>query len=106
MSAEAEEIAELIERVGTATGLGPWDIMGGRRDTRHARARFAVWLVMRRRGMTFARIGRAFGRDHRTVMHGVERGQVLAESCEEFAAMMREVARNPRQIRPGTTLAV
>jgi chromosomal replication initiation ATPase DnaA len=95
MTSESKEIAELIERVAAATGLGARDLMSGCRDTRHTRARFAAWLILRRQGMTYQRIGRAFGRDHRTIMHGVERGRALVESCEEFAAVIRKATTSP-----------
>lgn len=53
------------------------------------RIRWALWSVLRENGYTFGQIGRAFSRDHSTVMHGIDRYAVVRHE-PEFLAQVEE----------------
>ena len=54
-------------------GIKPGQIRGESRCACPVSARAAISIVLRERGWSYARIGRALGnRDHRTVMHAIE----------------------------------
>lgn len=59
-------------------GIRVAQVTGECREAINCEARFAVMLVLRRRGWSFPRIARAVGRsDHTTAMHGVRRAEQL-----------------------------
>lgn len=66
-------INEIVAQVAELTCLPAKDIMGRSRKAPIAQARFLVWFVARQQGMTLQQIARAFGRDHTTILHGIQR---------------------------------
>lgn len=62
-----------VELASDATGVPKADIMGQSRVAHIARARHLAYAKAREYGVSFAAIGRGFGRDHTTVMHGVRK---------------------------------
>ena len=69
---------------------GAWDIseervLSDRRDTIYTHPRFAAWhLAQDFTHCSFPVIGRAFNRDHTTVMHGISRAKELLIEDPEF----------------------
>jgi len=64
-------IGEIVAEVSDATGIPADEITGTRGKPHVSRARQVVMYVAWRNGFTKSEIGRALGRDHTTVMHGV-----------------------------------
>jgi chromosomal replication initiation ATPase DnaA len=63
-------MAVIIETVSAETGISSEEILGRGRCAHVALARqYAMWKC-REQGYSFPLIGRVFGRDHSTVMHG------------------------------------
>lgn len=56
-------------------GLTRHDLLGRERFPRISKARHEAFYYFRRKGWSYPEIGRLFGRDHSTIIHGVERHQ-------------------------------
>ena len=83
----------ILERAAKVTGYSQAEIVGAGRTRALSHVRFAIMLVLRRRGLSFPVIGRLLGnRDHTTVMHGCERAQRLIETDADFGALLDLVA--------------
>jgi chromosomal replication initiator protein len=86
MSTKPPTIHEIIEAVAGHFRLSVADILCPRRDVELARPRQVVMWIGRkiaRRESTV--IGRALGRDHTTVLHGVRVVERLIAADREFA---------------------
>jgi chromosomal replication initiation ATPase DnaA len=69
----AGRIAEVVARVARAHGVTVEDILGRATEIKVVHARHeAFYAVKVASGVSWARIGRIFGRDHSTVLHGVK----------------------------------
>lgn len=75
-----------------ARELGVADLWAPDRDKPLVRARWAVFLALRRGGLTPPRIGRLTGRDKTTVEYGLARAEILVAGCADFAELYRKVA--------------
>jgi len=83
---------DIITTTAALFDVHPRDLI---RDFRFAfltRARFAMYLALRQRGWTYAKIGQAAGRDRKSVAHGVARAEYMAERDPDFAAKVAELA--------------
>ena len=67
----ADVLRRAISRAAEHHGVTVAEIKGRSRLGPAAAARQDVFLALREAGWSFPRIGRAMGRDHSTVMHGV-----------------------------------
>ena len=67
-----------ISRAAEHHGVTVAEIKGRSRLGHVVAARQDVFLALREAGWSFPRIGRAMGRDHSTVMHGVARALVVS----------------------------
>ena len=54
-------------------------------------ARFAMYKALRERNWSYPRIGRLFGKDHSTIIHGVKRAEWLMGRDESYAAKVNEL---------------
>lgn len=70
----SREVDQAIALVEDRTGVSPFEILGPYRyaDVVHAR-HLAMWLVRHRWSWSYPQIGKAFDRDHTSVMHAVSR---------------------------------
>lgn len=65
------------------------EMFGQRRLPRFVQARFACYYIMRERdNVAFAQIGRRFGKDHTTILHGHEQACELLKRNPQFAAFI------------------
>jgi hypothetical protein len=63
-------VRDIIGRVSSVTGISPAEIAGKSRSAKITFARhLAMWTVAKDTGLTLTQIGRAFGRDHTTIIH-------------------------------------
>lgn len=70
--ARARCIKPIVHAVAQATGIPASEIYGRCRKAHVCRARQIVMLAAFERGMGLSEIGRALGRDHATVDHGIK----------------------------------
>lgn len=69
------------------------ELLGQDRFAGLVRARWAVMLAMRARGLSVMRIGAALGgRDHTTILHGLKKGAALRANDPAFASKCAAVA--------------
>ena len=71
----ADVLRRAISRAAEHHGVTVAEIKGRSRLGPVVAARQDVFLALREAGWSFPRIGRAMGRDHSTVMHGVARAR-------------------------------
>ena len=64
-------IDEITAQVSDLTGVSVRELMSKRRTERIAHARFLIWFIAQREGMSLMQIARAFDRDHTTIRHGI-----------------------------------
>ena len=76
----ADVLRRAINRAAEHHGVTVAEIKGRSRLGPAAAARQDVFLALREAGWSFPRIGRAMGRDHSTVMHGVARARSMWSS--------------------------
>jgi len=70
---------EIIRLCATLFAVPVEDIMSPKRNQRIVEARFAFYAALRMRGWSYPRIGKFLGRDHATVMYGVQRAEYIME---------------------------
>ena len=76
----ADVLRRAISRAAEHHGVTVDEIKGRSRLGPVAAARQDAFLALRQAGWSFPRIGRAMGRDHSTVMHGVARARSMGSS--------------------------
>lgn len=64
-------INDITAQVSDLTGIAVKDLLGKSRLRRIAHARFLIWFIASRQGLTLQQIARAFDRDHTTILHGI-----------------------------------
>lgn len=84
-------ISEVVAASAWLFCLPPSAVLGRRRYRRYLRARYAVYMALRRRGNTYGQIGRWLGRDHTTIMNGVEVGNQWALEDKGFAEAVKKL---------------
>lgn len=65
------KINEIVQQVSDFTCISVKDIMGKSRKAPIAHARFLIWFIAHREGLSLQQIARAFDRDHTTIHHGI-----------------------------------
>ena len=81
--ARARELAAPIAAAHLCTVSA---LFGPGREKRVSRARQDLWRELRAAGWAYEEIGRLFGRDHTTVLHGVRTADARAAAVESFEA--------------------
>jgi chromosomal replication initiator protein len=71
---------EAIRTVSAATGIPPSVVLSPTRTAHVARARHVAMAICRAKGMSLSEIGRAFNRDHTSVLNGLRRVQQWKEA--------------------------
>lgn len=86
-------LSPLIERAAAAYGIRSIDVRSARRSRSTIRARWAVaWAARIGTEYSYPRIAAALGgRDHTTIMHGIDRAVALREQDPEFRALCDEL---------------
>lgn len=66
------EILALVKRIAAAHDVTADELLGPSRESGPSHARQALWAALHERGhWSYPRIGKVFGRDHSTVIFGV-----------------------------------
>ena len=72
----------------------PHEIRSPRRSTGVVRARHAVfWAVAEATEMSYPEIGRRIGRDHTTVLYGVQRAESMRHDDEQYRVKTDQLLR-------------
>ena len=66
---DEKPVERIIARVAAAFGVGPKELLGPSRQRRVLVPRQVAMLLTREAGLSLPQVGRAFGRDHTTVLH-------------------------------------
>ncbi len=80
-----------IKAAANAIRIEPADLISPLRTPRLVRARWAVMMAMRNRGVSLPRIGRRFGRDHSTVIYGIQQAELELARSETFRDLFQRV---------------
>lgn len=73
MAAPRHPVREIAKEVADLSGLSANWILSKRKTPRKLiEARWLVWAIAHRAGLSYPEIGRVTGHDHTTVMHGVQ----------------------------------
>ena len=84
----------VIEAVCNYYNIKTTQIKGSKRDASLVRARHICMYLLKEQGLTFVEIGNLLGgRDHTTVMHGVEKIEFLIQNNEEKSGEIVSIKR-------------
>jgi translation initiation factor 2 gamma subunit (eIF-2gamma) len=75
------DLVALVSKVDTAL------LRGQCREAHIVAARWAWWVLLQERGLSYSAIGRVVGRDHSSVIHGLTR----AATCKRTQAVLAAV---------------
>lgn len=91
-------IADLVAIAAHLTGLTAADITGKDRHAKIVRVRQAVMLAARNHtDKSFPQIGAGIGgRDHSTIIYGIERAKAIAERDPEYRALVAQIEERAR----------
>lgn len=98
-------VQQAVEAVAVAFDVAEEDLIGRSQRPRIARARHAAWGILAAGMLSRSDIGRTFGRDYATIMHGIARCQEhIAKDPAFSAAVDRALAiLNPPVAPPAAT---
>lgn len=83
-----ETAAAVVRAVSAASGVDCVSIIGNRRESAIAQARWACWLAMRERGHTFQEIAIIFmDRHHSTIVKGVQSARRHRRESPSYAVI-------------------
>lgn len=80
-------ILSIVHRAAEVTGIAADVLLSPSRDAPVCWVRFAIMLAACRTASQ-ARVGRAIGRDHTSVIHGVKRARELVQTDPAFAMLV------------------
>lgn len=86
-----EDIQDIVRCVAEASGVPMECVMSTKRTARFAEARHIGFYVARQRGFGLSEIGRAMGRDHSTVTHGIQNIERRLRVSPRFAEEIQNV---------------
>ncbi len=80
----------ILKKAHGLFGVRPVDILGPSRYGLYIPARFALCLALRRRGWSYAKIGKMMnGRDHTSIIHACDRAMYMEERDPEYATKIK-----------------
>ena len=85
--------SEYVEIMSQVSGIATEDIMGRSRKTDYCTARHIIWYRLQKdKHWSLDRIGRYFGRNHATVVHGIKEVSLYRNvpSYEEQRIMLED----------------
>lgn len=72
---------EILARVSKATNVSMTDLITSRHQKPALARQLAMWLMVKRRGLTLRQVASIVGRDHTTVIHAVRRIEELRSAA-------------------------
>lgn len=87
-------IGDLIREVGKAFDISPVELLGKNQQQKYIPARFALYAILKKRGMSLTRIGAiCSSRDHKTISHGIDRAEWMMERDEIYREKIERLSR-------------
>jgi len=83
---------QIVMRLAEVTGSSIDFVLGDSRWQEISAPRQAAYVAMKRRGMSYPRIGTMFGRDHSTIIDGCKRAKARAAIDPDYAALIEGLA--------------
>jgi chromosomal replication initiation ATPase DnaA len=83
---------EIVKLCATLFGVPVKDLVSPKRSKHIVEARFALYAALRMRGWSYPRIGRFLGRDHATVMYGVQRAEYIMERHRSYEEKVEKLS--------------
>lgn len=83
--------AELVKKAALATGIPHSRLYGTCKTRMTVRTRWAIWLVMRRQGLSFQEIGDIFGRHYSSIIKAMSSSTRLLTSDSWFKALVNHL---------------
>lgn len=94
-------IADLVTIASRLTGVDPFDVRSQSRLLHLCAVRVAVYVTARRAGHSYPGIGRLVGgRDHSTVIHGIQNRGRFANYISDFDAYCADIERFAEELPP------
>mgnify|MGYP003909484671 CR=1 FL=1 len=75
-----------LEAAAEAFGVEVNAILGQKKKRVLCHARWATWALLSKRGFSSSWIGRQFGVDHTSILHGLRAGPKFADWCASFSS--------------------
>lgn len=87
-------IGDLIKEVSVAFDIQPMELLGKCQRQKYIPARFALYAILKKRGMSLTRIGSVCsGRDHKTISHGIERAEWMMARDDIYREKIERLSR-------------
>ena len=87
-------IGDLIREVSKAFDISPIELLGKNQQQKYIPARFALYAILKKRGMSLTRIGSiCSSRDHKTIAHGVQRAEWMMERDDIYREKIERLSR-------------
>lgn len=101
----AAPVADMVSLAAMLAGIRAQDVRGPCRNMICVRARHAVCMIAREHGHSFSHIARCLGgRDHSTIINGVEKARIHAERDAVYAQFISELRTATLDRRPVCSL--
>ena len=83
--------ADLVNKTAFVTGIPTSRLYGTGKTRIVVRSRWAIWMVMRRQGLSFQEIGDIFGRNYSTIIKAMRPGTRLLARDSWFKALVNHL---------------
>ena len=81
-------ISETIRLIAQHFGVSFDELVSERKTKALMPARFAVYTILNKRGISASRIGRIMNRDHSTVLYGIKKFELMMKEDRSLAAFV------------------
>ena len=84
--------ADLVRKTAQITGIAHSRLYGTSKTRRTVRARWAIWMVMRRQGLSFQEIGDIFGRHYSSIIKAMRPSASLLARDSWFKSLVNHLS--------------
>lgn len=86
-------IGDLITEVCQRFAIGREELLGKSKCHAFMPARYALYKILHKRGLSFTHVGKICGgRDHKTIIKGIDRAHYMMERNPEYTAIIDDLA--------------
>ena len=93
-------VSTLVTAASLATGVAESRIYSSSRTPLVCSIRWALFVILRRRGWSLTDIGNAFFRDHTTVLFGLRKASALLDADPRFSSFVSLLSLTIHQPQP------
>ncbi|KQM18397.1 helix-turn-helix domain-containing protein [Novosphingobium sp. Leaf2] len=93
-------IADIVTIAAELSGVSRQEIMSKSRVARVVRVRNACYMIARESGKSYPAIGRALGRDHSTIIHGLSKAIITAHEEPRYRAFLKRLRTAVSNVQP------